>query len=699
MQLKESITQKLLKTTFYIYIIITVTVTFIHFYGEYSYTKEKVIKELEIIQATFTPSLSKAIWDLSSNQVNAILKGMVELPQVVGIKLEDTNGKKLGMAGIIIDKHGKTVLVDKSKNLISTKNQGLLEHQFIISHVAAGKKSILANAIIYSSPDFIFQRVKVGFLFVVINAIIKTIAFWLLFLWVGRIILTRPLKKLTNAVTNLNLEKIEYQKIDLKNSSQNELKMLEISFNKMVQNIYKSRSSLDQTNRNLEKIVDERTKKLKTVNEELVQKNIELKAIFQAFPDLYFWLGLDGTIIGFQTTQFSDLYIPPEEFIHKKMQDILPPEIGKKMELAFNRVKEGESLVQIDYSLPVPSGEKYFEARILLLLEKQLFVVVRDMTVRQKIQKELLLAKEKAESSNIAKSEFLANMSHEIRTPISGIIGMIEMIISIEEKKETLDSLKLIKDRSWSLLRLINDILDFSKIESGKLDFVEKTMNLRDLMNSLHEEQKRIINEKRLDFRLIIEENVPEFIIGDPDRLSQVLKNLLTNAIKFTEKGYISIKVKVQKEKPLSLLFSVKDTGMGIPEKRISELFKKFVQLDSSYSKKYQGTGLGLAISKRLVEIMGGKIWVESSENIGSTFYFTVEFKTVEKHNQLKKMIDDDKFLKIKNTSRILFAEDDDLNRKSTKHFLEKAGHKVKAVSNGKEVINEFTKEKYDLIT
>lgn len=326
------------------------------------------------------------------------------------------------------------------------------------------------------------------------------------------------------------------------------------------------------------------------------------------------------------------------------------------------------------------------------------FAMVCDISSLRLAEEHLRDARDKAEKANEAKSSFLANMSHDIRTPMNGIIGMATIALETELNSEQLNCINSIKESAESLLGLLNDILDFSKIEAGRLFIEKQDFNLQSMLDNTISMLSFAAKEKGLDLILKNEDDSRlVFVMGDELRLRQILVNLIGNAIKFTKTGSVTLQVshKNQTSGEILLHCMIVDTGIGIPLKKQTTIFSSFNQADASTAREFGGTGLGLTICKQLVELMGGRIWIENNEEQGTTFHFTVVLDHGNEENLLQQYVSTESTLK---TQTILLVDDNAFNCQIARHVLENGGHQVIEAQDGLEALELLSEHTFDVI-
>jgi signal transduction histidine kinase/CheY-like chemotaxis protein len=573
--IKESISTQLMRIVFLCYCLVAITVTAVHVFEEYRQTQINISQELISYQNIFGPVLGKSMWHLDRERIEDVMNAMNLVPVIKGVKINKVGEDKIFMAqGMVMNDHLETLLYQGGQVTVLGNQEDLFYYQFSVVYEYAGVGHELAEVTLYSNSSVVFDRVKTGFIFLVINSIIKGIALWIIFYWFSNKIILRPLNKLASTVKEISFNDMGGLKKIQVTRKNNELRDLQLSFSEMIREIEESKFQIMDLNNNL-----------------------------------------------------------------------------------FEKVK----------------------------------------TKTQQIEME----KQKVVDALEVKTNFLATMSHEIRTPLNGVIGMLTLLKAAELDGNSLNKVKLAQDSAKTLMLLINDILDYSKIESGNLKLENNAICLQDEVSDILDVNRILVHQKGLELEAD-SKNLDAFrVLGDSLRLGQIMNNLLSNAIKFTSQGDIKVSCELYEDQLndeyCTLRVSIQDSGIGIAPENIAGLFQVFTQADASTTRQFGGTGLGLAIVKDLCELMGGRVWVKSTLDVGSCFSFEVRFQKVLFHEPIDKNTDESLSRPLP-SAKILLVEDNLINQEVALDMLATLGQQVSLAQNGQEALKALQESDFDLV-
>ncbi len=697
--MQQAIATKLFVWIFSIYLLVALITTAFYLFAEFAHARRSITNEIKAISDSLSPGIARAVWIASIEQLQAQIENVPSIPFIVGVTVETDWFEKMSY-GIT-----PTSATEKPEQVNGIH---IFSREFSLFGYSAplvfdDNEAVIGKITFYSSIDVVWNRLQYSFISIIVNVLVLTFALFVIFFRVSDILLSRPLKQLTAACSRININSLDKVAVTFSVTGEDELSILGQTFNDMVKKLHISNQELytihNQYTLDLECQVKERTA-------ELQKAHAELDTIFQN-SQVGLMLLRDGRAIARANQRLVDIfgYDHPDELEGSSTRKLhLSQKNYKKFGDQFYRAIRKGDQTKLEYQLIRKDGTviwctlsgKALDKTLPPDLSKGVLWVIDDVTSRKVMEQVVIQARERAEKArldaeqaNRFKSDFLANMSHEIRTPMNAIIGMTYLLRQQALTPEQENYVVKIEASSSALLGLINDILDFSKIEAGKLEIETVAFDLHSIIENIATLVGIKAEEKHLNFVVSYDPSLGMNRYGDPLRLGQILTNLATNAVKFTEKGEVGIYIdRVEDD---LIRFEVRDTGIGLTLDQQKRLFKSFSQADTSTTRKYGGTGLGLAISKQLVDMMGGRIWVESQKGQGSSFIFELPLK-----EQTKKETPHKTF----SNKRVLIVDDTPSWQKVLSRMLEYYGIEAETADSGEEAIRLMCdQEKYfDLV-
>jgi two-component system sensor histidine kinase/response regulator len=620
----QSLSRVLLRYVLIWYLMLVGCAALVLLWVELRAVETSIDTELRQIEKSFGKGFNQAVWNLDTDMIDVLAKGIIQVPVVSGMRLTGTGGKVLTEQGTIPSGAQNRILL----------LGGALTHRVELKgpSQANGKESI-GELLIFTDSSVLYRRMRGAILSVLINTlIVGGGVFVALYLALARN-LAKPLTRVTQAIAAMTgerttgvVKRIEYDRPD-------EIGLLVEALNTMNDSVTRSKAALDEMNKSLEETVRARTAELSVATEQLELRADKLQ---RGNEQLQFMLDHSPIAVRILTST-GDVATTRQVFANRSFCDLFkpPPDQAGQADLRTIYVDPADFLdmyEQIHFrreaARPRLLSMRTFGGEPLWVMVSVVPIIYDDMKCSLGWfydVTDLRRAKDEAVAAAVAKATFLANMSHEIRTPLNGIIGLSELILKTDLSARQREFQTKIQRSGVHLLGVINDILDYSKIEAGKLDVEKTRFSIEQILDPVRDMLVEKLANRGLMLRIDVDPAIPSVLFGDPLRLRQVLLNYGNNAVKFTEHGGLHIELRAEEmtATAFTLRCLVTDTGIGMSPEQQARLFQSFTQADSSISRRFGGSGLGLTICKSLVELMGGQVGVTSQLGEGSCFWFT----------------------------------------------------------------------------
>ena len=630
-----SLSRLLLRQVLLWYVLLVAVTALAMIWIEVRATEQKIDAELAQIEKSFGKGFNHAVWNLDLDMVEVLAKGLIQVPVVSGIQLFDSSGARLAEEGEVASKGEDRPL------LLGGVRTHVVELRGI---VLSGPAERIGQLVVYTDSSVLLSRLRGNIVGLLLNTLVVGIGMFVVLYFALMRYLARPLGQVTESIAHLSEQQARGHSAPIIYPRRDEIGLLVDALNIMNERVMQTRTALDEMNKLLEHTVRHRTAELLVATE---QSEMRAQKLQRSTEQLQFMLDHSPIAVRILTTHRS----PSESrlvFANRSFYALFRVPSREALEANLHRIYyDLEDFLSLHREMQADkAATRPRLVRMRTFADQERSIMVSVVPILYNDQEcslgwfydvtDLNQAKEAAEAAAQAKASFLANMSHEIRTPLNGIIGLSELTLKTELSDRQREFLAKIRRSGVHLLGVINDILDFSKIEAGKLEVESAAFTIDQLIDPVRDMLAERLSERSLTLSINIDPAIPRQLFGDPLRLRQVLINYCNNAIKFTEHGRIIIDLHAENlgRETFMLRVSVSDTGIGMSEEQRGRLFQSFTQADNTISRRFGGTGLGLAICKRLTELMGGEVGVESELGRGSTFWFTARLGWISEADQ-----------------------------------------------------------------